>query len=227
MGSFEEAFNKTMGHEGGYSNDPDDAGGETYRGISRRYHPSWEGWKIIDEAKRRPNWRMAILDSLQEGEELDAMTRAFYKQHYWDVNRLDWVPQTVAEEMFDTGVNLGVGRAAEFLQRALNYLNRNGRLFCDLVDDGNIGPITLSALSTLVAAAHSDVSVLLKIMNVLQGAHYLEYMTKSPTQEKYARGWFARVEFSRAVPPAVSCTAREAADNSTLNRNYSSGSVSL
>jgi len=35
--------------------------------------------------------------------------------------------------------------------------------------------------------------ILLKIMNVLQGMHYISYMNKSPVQEKYARGWFGRV----------------------------------
>ena len=37
MADFNIAFEITMGHEGGYSFDKDDAGGETYRGISRRY----------------------------------------------------------------------------------------------------------------------------------------------------------------------------------------------
>ena len=93
--------------------------------------------------------------------------------------------------MFDTGVNLGVKRAAKFLQRALNYLNRNEDLFPDLVDDGIIGNKTFSAM--LRIATEKDGEVLLKIMNVLQGMHYLDYMKKSPTQEKYARGWFKRV----------------------------------
>ena len=47
MAEFKKAYDKTMGHEGGYVHDPDDAGGETYKGISRRYHPGWEGWKVV------------------------------------------------------------------------------------------------------------------------------------------------------------------------------------
>ncbi|GAJ23902.1 unnamed protein product, partial [marine sediment metagenome] len=39
-----------------------------------------------------------------------------------------------------------------------------------------------------------DLSYLLKVMNILQGMHYIEYMRKSPTQEKYARGWLKRVK---------------------------------
>jgi len=36
--------------------------------------------------------------------------------------------------------------------------------------------------------------VLLKVMNIFQGMHYIEYMRKDPVQEKYARGWLKRVK---------------------------------
>lgn len=189
MADFERAFEKTMGHEGGYSNDPDDAGGETYRGISRVYHPSWDGWDFIDYSNQGGN---KIDDAFMK-----PFVLQFYKQHYWDVNRCGEMPQQVAEEMFDTGVNMGVVKAGEFLQKALNCLNRNGMLFADLVVDGNVGPKTLRAMSTLLTTAPMDVLILLKIMNVLQGMHYIEYMVKSPTQEKYARGWFSRVTLDK------------------------------
>jgi len=178
MANFDEAFDKTMGHEGGYVNDPTDAGGETYRGIARVYNPQWEGWDIIDDTK--PN----INDS-----ELDPYVRQFYEERYWDVNRLDEFPQSIANEMFDTGVNMGIGRAAKFLQECLNYLNRNGQLFTDLVVDGAIGSASLNAL----AKVKKDEEILLTMLNVCQGRHYMDYMRKSPIQEKFARGWFKRV----------------------------------
>jgi lysozyme family protein len=109
---------------------------------------------------------------------------------YWDVNLLDEFPQAIANEMFDTGVNMGIGRAAKFLQECLNYLNRNGSLFDDLVVDGDVGPATMRALGKI---SESDMDILLTMLNVCQGRHYMEYMKKSPTQEKYARGWFKRV----------------------------------
>ncbi len=183
MADFNEAFNKTMGHEGGYVNDPDDAGGETYRGIARRYNPQWEGWDLIDDTK--PN-----IDGVQ----LDPYVRKFYEERYWDVNLLDEFPQSVANEMFDTGVNMGIGRAAKFLQESLNYLNRNEGLFMDLVVDGDIGPASMNGL---MALKPDDEAILLTMLNVCQGRHYMEYMKKSPTQEKYARGWFKRVTITK------------------------------
>jgi lysozyme family protein len=182
MADFNKAFDKTMGHEGGYVFDPDDAGGETYRGISRKYNPHWSGWVIID--KTRPNF---------PNHELDALVRQFYKVGYWDINKLDNFPQTIADEMFDTGVNMGTGRASKFLQECLNYLNRGDSLFNDLVVDGDVGPATMKALSKVVG----DEEILLTMLNVCQGRHYMKYMKQSPTQEKYARGWFKRVKLSK------------------------------
>ena len=37
-----------MKHEGGYVFDPDDSGGETYKGVARKFHSKWEGWSKID-----------------------------------------------------------------------------------------------------------------------------------------------------------------------------------
>ncbi|RLI58904.1 MAG: hypothetical protein DRO67_10285 [Candidatus Asgardarchaeum californiense] len=189
MASFKEAYDKTMKHEGGYVNDRDDAGGETYKGISRVYNPSWYGWTMIDEEKNRADFP----DCLNYDNELPEAVEDFYKDKYWDVNLLDSFPQSVANEMFDTGVNMGIGRAAKFLQECLNYLNRNASLFNELVVDGDVGPATLNALSKVTR----DESILLLMLNVCQGRHYMKYMTKSPTQEKFARGWFKRVSFSK------------------------------
>jgi len=40
MNAFETAFQRTIGHEGGYSNDSRDPGGETKYGISKRSYPN-------------------------------------------------------------------------------------------------------------------------------------------------------------------------------------------
>jgi len=190
MAIFKEAYDKTMGHEGGYVHDPDDVGGETYKGVARRYHPSWYGWSMIDDAKSESNFPACLANDA----ELQEAVEDFYKDKYWDVNRLDEFPQAVSEELFDTGVNMGIGRAAKFLQECLNYLNRNGSLFDDLVVDGAIGPASLRAANTVLP---KDEHTLLVMLNVCQGRHYMNYMTKSPTQEKFARGWFKRVSFTK------------------------------
>ena len=185
MANFEEAYIETMSNEGGYCDVQGDVGGETYKGVSRVYNPNWGGWKTIDDAKNKPNFPK----SLDINSELQKEVRNFYKKEYWDVNSLDNVKnQNVADEVFDSGVNLGVKRAAKFLQEALNFLNRDGKLYPDLVVDSSVGPSTFNALDNILK--NNDEEILLKIMNVLQGMHYLDYMRKSPSQEKFARGWF-------------------------------------
>ena len=188
MANFKIAYEITMGHEGSYSNDPVDVGGETFKGVSRVYHPSWEGWVLIDEYKNKPNFPR----NLKGNQELEKFVEVFYKRMFWDIMRLDNVnSQMIANEMFDTGVNMNHTRAVSFLQEGLNLLNRNEQNYPDLVVDGFIGPVTLRTLDTLLKMG--DEYILLKIMNVLQGMHYINFMRKSPTQERFARGWFGRV----------------------------------
>ena len=186
---FDRAYANTMGHEGGYSNDPDDVGGETYKGISRVYNPTWPGWDIIDSTHR---------DTYYDNAELDRLVKLLYKQKYWEPFRGDYMPEAIAVEMFDTAVNMGVHRAVKFLQTTLNLLNRNQKLYYDIVEDGDYGNATHRALSKYLSSRGSDVNLVVKMLNVLQGAHYINYMKKSPTQEKYARGWFKRVTINKS-----------------------------
>lgn len=180
MDNFKNAFDRTMKSEGLYSKDPTDPGGETYRGISRRFFPSWPGWGVIDQ--RGPSVKG-----------LDLLTEEFYRREFWDRCSGDSLPAEVAIEIFDSAVNCGVTRACTWLQRALNLLNRNGKEYPDLVEDGKLGPGTLRTLQAHINKEGST-KILLKVMNILQGKHYLEIMQSTPTQEKYARGWLARVE---------------------------------
>lgn len=191
--AFKVAITKTLGHEGGYSNDPDDAGAETIFGISRRFHPDWEGWRLIDACKDASG---KIIRDVHDSNKMIGCVFDFYSANFWDRFQGDFVARVsrnVALEMFDTSVNMGVTRGIIFLQKALNYLNRNERIFSDLIEDGLMGPASLDALRRIKILG--DIPVLLKIMNVLQGQHYLDYMSKSPNQEKFCRGWFKRVSF--------------------------------
>ena len=53
----------------------------------------------------------------------------------------------------------------------------------------------MTALNQYLAI--DDESFLVKVINILQGMHYIDYMTKSPTQEKFARGWLKRVSINK------------------------------
>jgi len=193
VADFDQALAITLAHEGGYVKDPVDRGGETYKGVARRFNPDWPGWTRIDRAKRSRRFPK----NLDRDTALQLEVATFYEQHYWAKFQGDALPdQGVANELFDSAVNLGVGRAVEFLQRGLNALNRNGALYADLAVDGAFGPRSLAALR---AYLKKDNAVpLLTVLNVLQGMHYIEIMTQSPAQEKFARGWLRRVQLAAA-----------------------------
>lgn len=208
MANFRNAFDITMGHEGRYVNDPDDPGGETYRGISRRNHPSWVGWQTIDSLKRRvfaasPNEDpLTLTKSLKKeidvSKNLDDYVVFFYREHYWDrVAGNEIQDQKVAEELFDTAVNMGVHKAVTFLQGALNLLNRRQQSYPDIAEDGVMGPTTLKILHVHLNTYSTAPHDLLVVMNILQGMHYITIMRRHPTLEKYARGWFKRVTIGK------------------------------
>ncbi|MCG6965844.1 MAG: hypothetical protein LJE59_04990 [Chromatiaceae bacterium] len=188
MADFSAAFEITSAHEGGYVNDPVDRGGETYRGIARVHHPDWAGWKSID-AKRG---KAGFPKSLDKDAALLAQVRAFYKGAYWDRFMGDEMPdQAVANELYDTAVNMGVRRAVRFLQSSLNLLNRNQKDYLDLIVDGWFGDKTMATMQALLKKDR-DSDALVKMMNIQQGARYVEIMAGDPGQERFARGWIKR-----------------------------------
>lgn len=190
MASFNEAFAETSAIEGGYANDPVDRGGETYRGIARNFHPDWAGWAKVDAAKADDGFP----DALADDPGLARDVAAFYRTHFWNRVRGNQIPdQAIAMELFDTAVNMGVGRAVRFLQEALNMLNRDGRLFDDLGVDGLLGSITLGALDKVLASRDGAAHVL-ALMNLLQGMHYVAILRDDASQRRFIRGWLRRVE---------------------------------
>lgn len=132
MAKFIDAYKKVLNNEGIYSNDPDDAGGETYKGISRKANPNWDGWISIDAIKKaHPTTFKGILKKTTE---LEKKVQDLYKDKYWDCFELDDVPsQLVAEQMFDTAVNQGQTAAIRFAQRVLD-LRETGKWSLDLLN---------------------------------------------------------------------------------------------
>lgn len=190
MANFEQAFNITMGHEGGYANDKDDKGGETYRGVARNHWPNWKGWKIIDKVTANNLPLSELNKQLAKDSLLQSYVKEFYKQSFWDVNKLDLVKyQSIANELFDTGVNMGTKKAALMLQEALNLCNKNQQIYIDIAVDGQIGELeTLPILNN-----KANEKAIYNTLNMLQGERYLEIMRSNKTQEKFFPGWLKRI----------------------------------
>lgn len=118
MANFNKEFDELILAEGGYVNDPDDAGGETYLGISRKNNPKWIGWEVIDAEKKKG--LKNITSRLKKDIALTNSAKLLYKQNYWDVMELDDIPsQNIAHQLFDTCVNCGKSRAITIAQQVV------------------------------------------------------------------------------------------------------------
>lgn len=186
--AFEEAFNASMKNEGGYSNRSDDPGGETYRGISRVFHPDWIGWKLVSV------WKSGGMTEAELLNALDSEVKKFYRNEFWVKVRGDEIAAlspAVAAELFDTAVNMHPLRAAEFFQTALNRLNIEGQVYPDLLVDGLIGQKTINTLKRYLQYQPSREDNEQILINCMNGEQYIFYV-KNPRHERF-RGWFRRV----------------------------------
>lgn len=117
---FARAVETVLRHEGGYSNDPLDQGGETRFGISRRSYPSLD---------------------------IKALTRAqaeeIYYRDWWARFGYGGIQSgAIAAKVLDLSVNIGPGAAHRLVQEAVNQTSG-----ACLRTDGAIGPDTLAALN--------------------------------------------------------------------------------
>lgn len=169
---FKKAFEATMRSEGGYVNDPQDPGGETYRGIARKFHSKWEGWTTIDALKKRSNFPR----SLDQDASLQAQIADFYQHQFWDKVRGDQIEnQDVAESIFDFAVNAGIGASVTLAQTASGAPT-----------DGLMGTDTLAAINK------KDPQTFLALFALHKIARYIHIVEKRPESRKYFYGWVRR-----------------------------------
>lgn len=140
MADFDITDSKTSKNEGGYANNKADRGKRTLNGIAQNFWPKWEGWSKVMAIISRVGENARLINAeVRKDAELQAMISRFYKQNFWDVLKLDQIKdQQLAETVYDFGVNSGTGRAAKYLQEAVNALGGNLKV------DGQIGNQTIT-----------------------------------------------------------------------------------
>lgn len=118
--NFAKSFALVLAHEGGWSDNPNDPGGATMKGVTlatfRRYV--------------KPNATKTDLRNIT-----DEQLATVYRKHYWDVVSGSELPDGVDYAVFDFAVNSGPSRAAKYLQKVVGT-----------PQDGRIGPATLKAV---------------------------------------------------------------------------------
>lgn len=188
MADFNIAFERTSVSEGGWkADDPNDNGGETYRGVARNYHPNWLGWPMIDARKGDAGFPDVLLGH----NSLNELVEVFYLEEYWARSRCEEMPQIIANEVYDNAVLMGVGKSGKILQKSLNVLNRNQKDYPDIDEDGHVGPMTLRVMRICVGTRGE--ATLHKVVNLFQASHILAVMMRDPRKEVWAGGWLDRV----------------------------------
>lgn len=192
MAVFEIADEITGGHEGGYANNPCDAGGETYKGVARKF---WGGinaiWDAVDDAKYKlgiapkfgtveyQKYARELNRMLANDGSLQVAIKKFYRAQFWDANNLDLVTsQPVANWIYDHAVN-GGARGVKWAQEAAG-----------VTADGQIGPKSIAAINAMQPEAF------LEAAKKVAGAYRMEKIRKDPSQRQFARSWLSRDGFT-------------------------------
>ena len=130
--TFDEIIEIVLEHEGGYVNDPDDAGGETKYGIAKRWYPNVDIKNLTKEQAKK-----------------------IYHTDYWRRGKCDDVPPQLRHIYFDMCVNFGRRGAVKVLQQAANSKNKN-----KIEVDGGLGPATLNAIQKISLTLRYDYAIL-------------------------------------------------------------------
>lgn len=162
--NFDQSFEKLLGHEGLYTNNPKDPG-------------NWTGGKIgVGELK---GTKYGISAGSYPSEDIKNLTvdrvKVLYKRDYWDKVKADLLPDAVRFDMFDAAVNSGVGRAVMFLQQALGFKGT--------AVDGVFGKDTKDAV------AQCDPQLLDKRIN----GYRLKFMAEAKVWPDFSKGWALRI----------------------------------
>lgn len=125
--TFDQAFERLIGHERGLSMDPKDRG-------------NWTGGAVGRGELKGTKYGISI--AAHPGEDIQGMTLArakqIYRRDYWGPAGCDAVPEQIKFDLFDMAVNAGVRPAIRALQKAVGE-----------TEDGILGPLTLQAVQSM------------------------------------------------------------------------------
>ena len=100
--NYNDCLTRLLKDEGGYSNDPNDAGGPTNFGITLKDYRLY-----INKNGTAPDVKNMTVNQ----------AKTIYKSKYWDALNCDSLPSGVDYTCFDYGVNSGLGRPRKALER--------------------------------------------------------------------------------------------------------------
>ncbi len=186
MATRDDIIYLTMGVKEGsaYTDRKNDRGGKTKYGIiettTLQYKHLWAKHGFTGDMRLLP-----------EGLAFDIYVEIWNSMKLDAVHAIDW---QLAEKIFDLGVNKGGGFAGKYLQRMLNALNNQAKLYPDLKIDGDIGPTTIGRLNDYVKVrGKQGIQIMIFALFILQGNSYVVMSEGDVSQEENAYGWMVRI----------------------------------
>lgn len=164
---FETSLPFILRWEGGLVDNRSDRGGKTNQGITQRVYGVW---------RQRQGKTQRDVELLEDSE-----MREIYQAGYWLPPRCDLLDSSLDLVQFDTAVNMGVGRAVQFLQAAIG---------CGV--DGHFGPGTQQAVT------ECDQGTTLGTYCDLREKYYRGLVAKDATQAIFLKGWMNRLNALRS-----------------------------
>lgn len=119
MSVFDTIFERLMLHEGGYVNHPNDPGGETMYGVTKRVAQAHGYW---GDMRKLPK----------------SLAKEITEKSYYKAVKGDQLDRLIAWQLTDAAYNHGNRQAVKFLQRAVG-----------VTADGLIGQRTLAAVAEM------------------------------------------------------------------------------
>lgn len=174
MANFQEAYNITAKYEGGYVNDPADAGGETIFGVARNAWPNLNMWKTLDTYKAQGLKGKALEQACKDNHDFIREVETVYHSQYWFQIWGDKIEnQKNANAIYDFAVNTGVARAIKYAQIASGS-----------TADSKMGNNTLNAINNCNDFTNKYADLRCKFYNTLA--------KNRPSNQKFLKGWLAR-----------------------------------
>ena len=147
--TFDQAFERLIGHEGQFTNDRQDRGNWTTGIIGKG---ELKGTKFGISAMTYPDLDILNLTLDQ--------AKAIYKRDWWDKINADSLHSAIVFQVWDFAVNAGMGTAKRKLQKAVG-----------LAEDGIIGKKTLQAIQ------NAELNDVLMKFNAEKLKHYTSLST--------------------------------------------------
>lgn len=158
--------------EGGYSNNPNDPGGETKYGITER-------------VARDYGYTGSMIDLTE-----DEAKEIYYVKYISEPNftSVIEVSEPVGTKLIDIGVNTGIHNASKWYQLTLNNFSRGCLDYPCVKVDGILGSASIEAFNNLIGIRGYTQSckLMLRGLNTYQGIHYFNLKSLST----FTVGWF-------------------------------------